>query len=442
MRIRPVVVSASLVLSIVLPCAAQAPAAPAGKADPFAPPADAPIEVVMPKMALPSEGWTDADKAEAAVKRADEVLANVQKAYSPANTPFLTDTAQMKLVLPNGEMSENIEMAFGKGNDTRIKQGGFQIIVVGDTFNLVPERPADLYMSKKFQGGLGDAIDDVLDGFALPVPDFALRHPAKDATTLDAFAMGGNKKMKVVGFRERNGMQEVLLSSPDGDTLVTVDPKTNFVRSMRAIIRPEGLPTAVGLEISMNPVAEEPKAPIAFEPGKRKAVASFEDLSAPQAAPAPESKVKVGEAAPTAKLKDLEGKEVDIASFKGKVVVIDFWATWCPPCRKGLPLLQQFADEMKDNDKVVVCPVSTRENAKGDDLVKSVGDFWKQQKFTMKTLLDADSSFITAYGFEGIPAFVIIGPDGKLVSTHLGFDPKMVDMLKAEVAKALGGASK
>jgi thiol-disulfide isomerase/thioredoxin len=248
--------------------------------------------------------------------------------------------------------------------------------------------------------------------------------------------------MKLVGFRERAGLAEVLMTGPDGDTLVGVDPKTNFVRSMRAIIRPEGLPTAVGLEISMTPAAEEPKAPIAFAPGSRKAVASFEELSAPQAAPAPESKVKVGDPAPVAKLKDLDGKEVDLASYKGKVVVIDFWATWCPPCRKGLPLLQQFADQMKDNDKVVICPVSTRENAKGDELKKAITDFWSQQKFTMKTLVDADSAFISAYGFEGIPAFVIIGPDGKLAATHLGFDPKLVETLKAEVEKALAGASK
>jgi thiol-disulfide isomerase/thioredoxin len=439
MRIRPVVVSASLALSIVLPCAAQSPA---GKGDPYAPPADAPVEVVMPKMAMPADGWTDADKGEAALKRAAELLEKVQKAYSPAATPFMTDNAQMKLVLPNGEMTESIELAFGKGNDTRIKQGGFQIIVVGDTFNLVPERPAELYLSKKFEGGIGDAIDDVLDGFALPIPDFALRHPAKGTTVLDAFTMGGNKKMKLVGFRERAGLAEVLMTGPDGDTLVGVDPKTNFVRSMRAIIRPEGLPTAVGLEISMTPAAEEPKAPIAFAPGSRKAVASFEELSAPQAAPAPESKVKVGDPAPVAKLKDLDGKEVDLASYKGKVVVIDFWATWCPPCRKGLPLLQQFADQMKDNDKVVICPVSTRENAKGDELKKAITDFWSQQKFTMKTLVDADSAFISAYGFEGIPAFVIIGPDGKLAATHLGFDPKLVETLKAEVEKALAGASK
>jgi len=197
------------------------------------------------------------------------------------------------------------------------------------------------------------------------------------------------------------------------------------------------------VDIGLHTSTDAPKTPIAFAAGNRKGVGSIEELlDQPAATPGEggEGNVKVGADAPLAVLKSLDGKTVDLTAMKGKVIVLDFWATWCGPCRKGLPLLQEFAESMKGNDKVVIYPVNVWEQSKGDELNKKVEEFWTKQKFTMTTLLDPEAALIGKYGFQGIPAFVIVGPDGKLAATHLGYDPKLVETLKAEVQKALDSA--
>ena len=180
-------------------------------------------------------------------------------------------------------------------------------------------------------------------------------------------------------------------------------------------------------------------APIAFDAGKRTNVSKLEDLFTPPAdEPAPGITVKDGQVAPLGVLTMLDGKSLDLASLKGKVIIIDFWATWCGPCRKGLPLLQTFADSMKGNDKVVVYAVNVWEQQKGEELSKKVSEFWTKQAFTMNVAMDTEAKLITQYGFQGIPACIVIGPDGKLVSSHMGLDAEMGSKLAADVKQALG----
>jgi thiol-disulfide isomerase/thioredoxin len=208
----------------------------------------------------------------------------------------------------------------------------------------------------------------------------------------------------------------------------------------------------------------EPPA-IVFEPGDRVAYFSGAELSkalavdkqesdAQKQAPAATKKsVAIGAVAPLAPLETLDGKPFDLASLKGKVIVLDLWATWCGPCIRGLPVLQSFADEMKGNSGVAVYAVNSIEQplppgmkdppeTYRTGLQTKVSAFWEKSKFTMPTLIDYTSSLFEQYGFEGIPATIIIGADGKLVSTHTGFSPNMLQTLRAEVAKALAAAPK
>ena len=386
---------------------------------------------------VPSEGWTDADRSAAAVAAGIAALEATAKAYQAPKQ--LSDRAEVRIHLPDGEQNEVIEMQFGEGNDFLVKLGSMQAVCANGSVHFVPDQPDDRYLARKVEGSGHASMVAMMGAFALPVPDLALRQPLAGAKLVDAFAGAASPGQEVKGSRKAGGMTEVLLGGRDSESVVAIAPSTGFVRKVTTMLTPAGLPEGVkiGFEITTDPLAAPLAAPIAFEAGKRKAVASLEEMFA-DSAPAPNATVAAGAAAPVAVLADLDGRQVDLGAMKGKVVVIDFWASWCGPCRRGLPLLQQYADEVKGNDKVAVFAVNVWEQCKPDEVAGKVRDTWEKLKLTLPVLLDRDAKLISAYGFDGIPATVVIGPDGKLVSSHMGLDQDLVGKLRAEVAKALG----
>jgi thiol-disulfide isomerase/thioredoxin len=430
----------ALALSLSAAAGAQAPATASptriqGEVDPST---GAPS--LMPKGAsTPSKGWSDAEKSDAAVQRANTVLTAVQRAYQSAKQ--LSDRARITIAMPAGVQEEVVDLTFGAGNDVSIRAGSVQMLAVGDTAYFVPNEPADKFMSRKMEGNASSTFAAMIPGMYVPTPHLALRQPLPGAKTVDAFSVGVMKGAAVKGFRESPGIQEVLLAGDGSEAVVTIDAATEFVRSMSILFTPEGLPDGVkiGFDIRMTPSDAPLEKPVAFDAGKRTAVSKVEDLFAPPPDDeVPGMTVKEGQPAPLATLTTMDGKSFDLASLAGKVVVIDFWATWCGPCRKGLPLLQKFADESKSNDKVAVIAVNVWEKEKGDELTKKVMEFWSKQGFKMQVMLDPDAALIGKYGFQGIPACIVIGPDGKLLTTHIGYDEDMPAKLRADVAKALG----
>jgi len=143
----------------------------------------------------------------------------------------------------------------------------------------------------------------------------------------------------------------------------------------------------------------------------------------------PEAKFKVGDVAADFTLKDGEGKEHKLSEFKGKVVLIDFWATWCPPCRLAMPGLQKLQDKFKDKN-VVVMGVSIDDN--GADAVK----YMKKNNLTYLGLVDGQP-VAQVYGVSSIPQFFIIGVDGKVIHYGLGYDPANDDAFAAVIQKHL-----
>ncbi len=141
-----------------------------------------------------------------------------------------------------------------------------------------------------------------------------------------------------------------------------------------------------------------------------------------------ELKFKEGDAAPDFALTDPDGKTYKLADFKGKVVLLDFWATWCGPCKAAMPSIQKLHEKFKDK-AVVVAGVNTWE--RGD-----APGYMKGKNFTYLCLLKGDD-LAKAYGISGIPTLVVIGKDGKIVKEHVGFDPSMEEMLAKAIEDQL-----
>jgi cytochrome c biogenesis protein CcmG/thiol:disulfide interchange protein DsbE len=110
---------------------------------------------------------------------------------------------------------------------------------------------------------------------------------------------------------------------------------------------------------------------------------------------------------------DDQAKKVTLADFKGKTVLLDFWATWCGPCRDSMPEIQAMWDKYHSKGLEVVS-ISNEDRA-------TLLAFHKSSPFTYPVYLDSTNKVSEAYAVEGIPRFILI-KGGKIVWQQEGFD--------------------
>lgn len=153
--------------------------------------------------------------------------------------------------------------------------------------------------------------------------------------------------------------------------------------------------------------------------------------------------------APHFSLKDLKGNEVSLTSLKGKVVVLDFWATWCHYCIASFPAMQKAVDKYKNDDTVEFLFVNTLENGKNAEARKKrAQDFTARNPYTFHIVMDEEKPLHSkqfqvaqAYGVHGIPAKFIIGPEGHIKFAKSGYggdESALLREIEAMVALAQG----
>ena len=136
----------------------------------------------------------------------------------------------------------------------------------------------------------------------------------------------------------------------------------------------------------------------------------------PRPTPEEATIVKDGMVAPDFELTMFDGSVVKLADLKGKVVLLNFWATWCPPCRKELTRVEKDIIEKFKGKPFVFLPVSRGEKK------ETVAEFREKMGYTFPMGLDTDSLIYKKYAVTYIPRNFLIGKDGKVVKASVGYD--------------------
>jgi len=137
------------------------------------------------------------------------------------------------------------------------------------------------------------------------------------------------------------------------------------------------------------------------------------------------AKTMINKPAPTFTLTDLDGKAVSLADLKGKTVIVDFWATWCGPCKASFPGMQLAVNKYKDDPNVKFLFVDCWETEK--DYVPGVKQFIADNKYSFHVLIDEkgddgrQSKVVGSYGVDGIPTKFIIDKNGNIRFKYVGY---------------------
>jgi peroxiredoxin len=151
----------------------------------------------------------------------------------------------------------------------------------------------------------------------------------------------------------------------------------------------------------------------------------------------------VGRASPGFSLSALDGGTVSLGELRGKVVYVNFWATWCAPCREEAPALQRLYDELRDEGFEIVAPTIDDPESR-----EKVDAFRTQYGLAYPILLDPDRTVYRLYGATGVPETYLIDPEGNLAEAYIGprdfDDPRYArairELLPERAGRDAGGA--
>jgi thiol-disulfide isomerase/thioredoxin len=157
------------------------------------------------------------------------------------------------------------------------------------------------------------------------------------------------------------------------------------------------------------------------------ALAAWVLLAAPSAT---QAMPKAGEPAPDFVGYDYDGQRLSLANYSGKVVVLSFWASWCGPCRKELPLLEGIA-RTAGKERIQVLAV----NIESLDVYRKLAR--RMSELQMLVAHDIATEAQRSYGVNGIPHMVIIGKDGRVIRVNRGYSDAGVDQAIEDLNQAL-----
>jgi peroxiredoxin len=377
---------------------------------------------------------------------AQEVLGGIRDAYAKLKTLSLTGKLSADLDIDGTKKNDTVELsasyaapnlyrhvlkgnveAGSTGEKVYAYQPGENVYVIKDAPTGRPAKADDL------PGPIGKLLDQQNPSLLLALVADAAAQLTDGVSRVER---GADVKIGDVAYTALN-----FTTQDNGEVQLLVDPNTKLVRKITADLRKKieasGQQDVKQAQITIDytevksasdAAAAGPK-PAEFAWAPPQGARDFAALAA--ADDKPEAASLEGKAAPDFTLKGIDGKEVKLSALKGSVVVLDFWATWCPPCRASLPHLDTLNKELTPKG-VKVFAVNLEED---QEVVKK---FIADTKLATAVLLDSTGATAQSYGATAIPETVVVGKDGKIKKVFVGFDPnKSPAALKEAVEAAL-----
>ncbi|MFO0838761.1 MAG: redoxin domain-containing protein [Phycisphaerae bacterium] len=359
--------------------------------------------------ALANSALADPPDAKAIIKKVDETTKALKGVSYKAERIGLGENAD-KMPKVSGE----VKAARSDGDFPKMRMKGtvagkdrdpvsFNVVTDGTKAGAIDEK------KKTFRVGEFPAAQVLLGRQAPGMLMLEFTHPTpfQDELDADKAKYEGEKK---VGDVECHVIY-VEYSEGRGEARWYFGKKDNLPHRVDRIQDGQEAYAVIATDVEANPKFDDStfavKAPEGFE------TQELEPPAKKSEAPADSDLLAAGGKAPNFTLSTPDDKSISLASLKGKVVVLDFWATWCGPCKMAMPGIQKLHEKYKDKP-VAIFGVNCWE--RGD-----APKFMKDKNYTYGLLLKGDDVAKT-YNVSGIPTFYVIGPDGKILFADSGFD--------------------
>lgn len=337
---------------------------------------------------------------------ADVQLERAAAAYG--RTHHNVYTQQIEVRVPGAPRHEE-ELDFSLNKKTAVisMPSLYTIELGGGRLRIVENGKPNAHVSVAEGDDLQQSLDAVFGGAGSPVipPPVLLRR----ARTADQRKQAFRLKILRPFVKATCKDDQVTLHAENGDVRFRVEDDGTIHRIDASIVTALGQPK---IEATVKFAPRSSKEPLSFHP-VGKAVSFVSQLAARE---------RAAEVMPDVVLRTLDGAQYRLRENAGKTTIVEFWATWCAPCRMTLPQIAEFSRSRKD---IRVILVNLSEDAA---LIRS---YLTSARIDLLTLIDA-GALHQAFG-GGLPLTVVFSADGRVLKRHAGFDPDMATWLRTHL---------